>query len=403
MKVAFLSREYPPDTAWGGVATVYYSLAYGLVERGHEVHVICQAVGKPRDLVDDGVFIHRVGTNPKRYSAMARINYSVHAWLKLRKVIKEREIEIVEASRWGAEALLYSLIKRTPLVVRVGISASDILRTKTYSGIKELLALKILSRLDDFSAKRADRVVAISKDPYTQAIEKLHIDPEKVDIVHHAIDTNKYRFVESDTREKLGISGDAPLVLFVGRLEARKGVHILCQAIPEIIRSIPMSKFVLVGQDTNTAPDGGSVKRYITEEAKTGGFIDKLVFIDFLSADELIPLYSACDLFVLPSLQESFGLVIVEAMACGKPVVATSTGVVPELALDGESGIMVPPGDAREFTEAMIKLLSLKDEDKRLIARRNRQLIETRFSISAWADKMIEVYEKALRKNRGET
>jgi len=403
VKVAFLSREYPPDTAWGGVATVYYSLAYGLVERGHEVHVICQAVGKPRDLVDDGVFIHRVGTNPKRYSAMARINYSVHAWLKLRKVIKEREIEIVEASRWGAEALLYSLIKRTPLVVRVGISASDILRTKTYSGIKELLALKILSRLDDFSAKRADRVVAISKDPYTQAIEKLHIDPEKVDIVHHAIDTNKYRFVESDTREKLGISGDAPLVLFVGRLEARKGVHILCQAIPEIIRSIPMSKFVLVGQDTNTAPDGGSVKRYITEEAKTGGFIDKLVFIDFLSADELIPLYSACDLFVLPSLQESFGLVIVEAMACGKPVVATSTGVVPELALDGESGIMVPPGDAREFTEAMIKLLSLKDEDKRLIARRNRQLIETRFSISAWADKMIEVYEKALRKNRGET
>jgi len=403
VKVAFLSREYPPDTAWGGVATVYYSLAYGLVERGHEVHVICQAVGKPRDLVDDGVFIHRVGTNPKRYSAMARINYSVHAWLKLRKVIKEHEIEIVEASRWGAEALLYSLIKRTPLVVRVGISASDILRTKTYSGIKELLALKILSRLDDFSAKRADRVVAISKDPYTQAIEKLHIDPEKVDIVHHAIDTNKYRFVESDTREKLGISGDAPLVLFVGRLEARKGVHILCQAIPEIIRSIPMSKFVLVGQDTNTAPDGGSVKRYITEEAKTGGFIDKLVFIDFLSADELIPLYSACDLFVLPSFQESFGLVVVEAMACGKPVVATSTGVVPELALDGESGIMVPPGDAGEFTEAMIKLLSLKDEDKRLIARRNRQLIETRFSISAWADKMIEVYEKALRKNRGET
>jgi len=403
VKVAFLSREYPPDTAWGGVATVYYSLAYGLVERGHEVHVICQAVGKPRDLVDDGVFIHRVGTNPKRYSAMARINYSVHAWLKLRKVIKEHEIEIVEASRWGAEALLYSLIKRTPLVVRVGISASDILRTKTYSGIKELLALKILSRLDDFSAKRADRVVAISKDPYTQAIEKLHIDPEKVDIVHHAIDTNKYRFVESDTREKLGISGDALLVLFVGRLEARKGVHILCQAIPEIIRSIPMSKFVLVGQDTNTAPDGGSVKRYITEEAKTGGFIDKLVFIDFLSADELIPLYSACDLFVLPSFQESFGLVVVEAMACGKPVVATSTGVVPELALDGESGIMVPPGDAREFTEAMIKLLSLKDEDKRLIARRNRQLIETRFSISAWADKMIEVYEKALRKNRGET
>jgi glycosyltransferase involved in cell wall biosynthesis len=182
----------------------------------------------------------------------------------------------------------------------------------------------------------------------------------------------------------------------VGRLEARKGVQVLCEAIPEVIKSAPMTKFVLVGQDTNTATDGGSIKRHITEEAQGRGFMDSIVLIDFLSEDELIQLYSACDVFVLPSLYETFGLVTMEAMACGKPVVATATGVIPELGLDGESGIMVPLGDAGALAEAMIKLLLLKNEEKRLIARKNRELIEARFSIPAWVDKMVDVYEKAL-------
>ena len=84
MRVALLSREYPPDTVWGGIATMYHTLSHALADSGHEVHVICQAASEPRDFIDNGVFVHRVGTNPKRYSAMARIDYSIHAWLKLR-------------------------------------------------------------------------------------------------------------------------------------------------------------------------------------------------------------------------------------------------------------------------------------------------------------------------------
>ena len=70
MKVAFLSREYPPDTAWGGLASGYYNIAHALVKQGHEVHIICQAVEKAGDYIDGGVFVHRVGTNPRRYSAI---------------------------------------------------------------------------------------------------------------------------------------------------------------------------------------------------------------------------------------------------------------------------------------------------------------------------------------------
>jgi glycosyltransferase involved in cell wall biosynthesis len=103
---------------------------------------------------------------------------------------------------------------------------------------------------------------------------------------------------------------------------------------------------------------------------------------------------------ISPSLHESCGLVVVEAMACGKPVVATSTGIVPELGLDGKGGIVVEPGDAVGLAEAIIKMLSLDEKDRELVAGKNRELVETGFSISAWVDKVIGVYNKALSKRR---
>lgn len=398
MKVTFLSREYPPDTAWGGIASFYYSLSRALAQRGHQVHVICQAVAEPKEYEDGGVFIHRVGTNSKRYSALARIDYSFHAWLKLRELIRKHGIEIVEATHWGAEALLYSLRKLTPLVVRLDTSASDMLATKTYSGLKQLLNLKTLSILEDFSAKRADRVIVISKELYTRAIEKLHLDPKKLDLVHHGIDTRKYRFVSSDMRERLGIPRESPLVLFAGRLEAIKGIHILCQAIPEVIKSKPGTKFVLVGCDTNTAPDGGSVKAYLNQQAQSHNFGSNLMLVNFLPTDEIIQLYSACDVFVLPSLQEGFSMVILEALACGKPVVTTSAGGAADIGLTPPSGIILPPNNVTELAQAIINMLSLDEEDKKLIARGNREMVEARFSIPVWVNKVVEVYEKALRK-----
>ena len=216
--------------------------------------------------------------------------------------------------------------------------------------------------------------------------------------MHHGVDISKYRCVVSDVRDRLDIPRQSPLVLFLGRLEARKGVYVLCDAIPDIIRRMPMTRFLLVGRDTNTSPNGGSVKSYLSEEAKGRGFVDNLVFIEFLSPDELITLYSTCDVFVLPSLQEGFSMVILEALACGKPIVATSAGGASDIGLMPPSGIIVPPNNAKELAQAIIDLLSLSEEDRKLVSSKNRELVESRFSIEAWVDEVIRVYEKALRK-----
>lgn len=397
VKIAFLTRNYPPDTLWGGDAVVYYNLARGLARLGHEVHVICQAVGKPKDCVEEGVFVHRVGTNPKRYSAIARINYSFYVWRKLKDIIKKYGIEIVEAPYWSAEGFSYCFKKRTPLIVWTQSSPRDAMRTKNYTGLAGLLNLKLLSNLADFTAKRADRVIADSKGNYERVIKEIHINPDKVDIAHLGIDIAKFKPTGSKIGAKLGISLQEPLILFIGRLEARKGLHILCQAIPSVLRSIPEAKFVLVGKDTDTAPSEGSFKQHILEEAQIHHFKDNVTFIDFLPENELIQLYSACDLFVFPSLHESFGLPIIEAMACGRPVVATSTGIVPELEPYGLSGLkVVPIGDTEKLAQAIIEMLLIKEEDKIQIAKQNREFVKERFAISVWVDKMLKYYEKTL-------
>jgi len=395
MKVAFLSREYPPETAWGGLATVYHSLAYALAQRGHEVHVICQASTEPLESIEDGVFIHRVGITPRRYSAASRINYNLHAWQKLKDIINHHGIDIVEASYWGAEAFLYSLKKGVPLVIRTDVSARDLLLTKTYSGLREGTALKALSFLEDYTIRRADRVIAISRDMYAGVINRLQIPKDKVDIIPHGIDTSRYHFVESEIRQRFDIPQNIPLVLFVGRLETRKGIYLICQIIPEVIRSIPAARFVLVGRDTRTAPGGSSVRSYLSESARQNGFASNLQFIDFLPSDELVAMYSACDVFVLPSFQEGCSMVILEALACGKPLVTTNTGGVSDLKLDSVGGVIISP-DTKSLAAGIIRMLSLKDAEKKLIARKNRELIETGFSIFTWADKVIRVYEKAL-------
>ena len=396
MKIAFLSREYPPDSPWGGLATLYHALAQALADRGHETHVVCQAHGQPKDAIESGVFVHRVGTSAKRYSATARINYGIHARSKLADVVRQCGIDIVEANQWGAEGLLCGWRKRAPLVVRLDVSASDLLKAGTYSGAAHRLSLAVLSRLEDRAVGRADRVIAISQYTYDWAVRKRGIDPQRVDLVHHGIDTALCRFVQSEMRDELGVPKEAQMVLFVGRLERRKGVHVLFQAIPHVVGAMPTAKFVLVGQDTNTAPHRGSLKSYLMENARSQGFADSLVFVDFMPREQLVRVYSACDLFVLPSLQEGFSMSILEALACGKAVVATAAGGAPDIGLSPPNGMVVPPNDADGLGAAILRLLSLGEADRKLVAKHNRELVETRYSMATWADNVIDVYRKTL-------
>ena len=393
MRIAFLTRNYPPDSLWGGDAVVYHNLARGLAGRGHEVHVICQANGKTGERLQDGVSVHRVGTNPKRYSVIARLNYNFHGWTRLKQIIKTNGIQIVETPDWSAEGFLYSVHKRTPLVVTALGSTDNPLQTKDYSGILQRGALLLMSCFRNLTLRRADRVVAISQDSYEAVLRRYPVDHRRVVKVPLGIDADRFRHTESGVKQtKLGLPESVRVVIYVGRLEARNGAHVLCEAIPLVTARLPSTRFVFVGRDTNTAPKGGSFEQYITNRVG-----DSAHFIDFLPDDELVQLYSASDVCVYPALSSTFGLPIAEAMACGKPVVATPVGIAPELEPYASGGLtVVAVQEPRELAEAIVRYLSSPPAFRAKIAKSNRELIESRFSIPAWVDRVSDLYAELL-------
>jgi glycosyltransferase involved in cell wall biosynthesis len=344
--------------------------------------------------------VHQVGRDSRRYSARARLDYGVRACLRLRELVKRYRIEVVDGLHEGTDALLYSFWKLTPFVVQVHGSIRGYMKTNSSLPKMETVRLRALLFLSDITARRADMVVAISPVAHEEMLKVVGVAPRKLKLVYHGRDLARYRFTPSNIRERLGISSSIPLVASFGRLEARKGVHVLCQAIPEVLATFPAAKFLLLGRDTPTAPGGGSFKAFVSRELHAPGVLDNTIFIDYLSDDELVQLYSACDLVVCPSLHEVASSIPLEAMACGKPVVATPVGIVPDLELGGTNGEVVPVGDAKALAAGIIRILGTvcaSDEERTRIAQRNRDIVERRASVTKWAADMAAIYAQTLQ------
>ncbi|MGD6805672.1 MAG: glycosyltransferase family 4 protein [Candidatus Bathyarchaeia archaeon] len=398
MRIAYLSKEYPPCGLNFASALFYPKLAEALVKKGHEVFVISQAIRSNEQIDSGGVRVYRVGPSAKAGSSTTRMRYSISEWLTLRKIIKKHQIDIVDAPVCFGEAFFYSLFKKTPLVLQTFAFSDMFIRTGSYSGLSGYLSLKISSGMEHASLKRADRIIANSPATYDYLVNEAKLPKQKIETIWEArIDFDIFKYVASGIRERLNIPSDVKLVLYVGWLQARKGIHVLLRAIPEILKEHPEAFFVFAGRDTYTAPDGGSYLAYIERIAKAEGFWGKIkIFTEFFSTEDLVKLYSACDVFVFPSLSETFGWPIVEAMACQRPVVTTSTGIAP--ALEGlSSGLeLVMPDSSQEFAEAVKKMLNGSSNFKETVGLTNRKIVQETFDFDRMSEQVLRVYEAVL-------
>jgi glycosyltransferase involved in cell wall biosynthesis len=183
----------------------------------------------------------------------------------------------------------------------------------------------------------------------------------------------------------------APFVLSVGDLQPRKNQIGLIRAFAQLVQAYPQltHNLVLAGKDTWFSPK-------VREAARQSGVADRIQFAGFVSDEDLLHLYNACDLFVFPSFYEGFGLPVLEAMACGRAVACSRTSAMPEVA-DG-AGIMFDPNSQSEMVRAMADLL----RDAELRARMERLGLQraARFSWRATAQKTLEVYHEVAERNR---
>jgi glycosyltransferase involved in cell wall biosynthesis len=204
-------------------------------------------------------------------------------------------------------------------------------------------------------------------------------------LIHNGIPLEKFDPSHVDReaiREELGIAADEFLIGTIGKLNRGKGVYELLRSIGMIAKENSSVKLVFVG-------DGGE-REGLGKEAERLGIGDKVIFAGVRKDVERM--YAAMDIFVLPSTcSEAFGMVIIEAMAMGKPVIGTMVGGIPELITDRKNGILVPSGDEKALTEAIQKYLTDRDFSAQ-VASAGRQTVESEFSDKTLGDRFEELF-----------
>jgi D-inositol-3-phosphate glycosyltransferase len=208
--------------------------------------------------------------------------------------------------------------------------------------------------------KRSDALVAESPASKQHMVQEYGVDPARIQIIPCGVDTTLFRPQEAQqARQALALSPSAPLVLFVGRLQPLKGLGTLLQAVHLVRQDYPTMQALIVG--------GGVDEDDIHEAEELGrlrALVDRLDLgsqVAFIKAQpqELLPqYYAAADVFVMPSHYESFGMVVLEAMACGTPVVASRVGGLASTVVHEQTGLLVPVGDAAGFAEAIRRMLT---------------------------------------------
>lgn len=244
-------------------------------------------------------------------------------------------------------------------------------------------------------------VVAASEIEADELVELYGADRRRLAIVPCGVDTELFRPMrQSDARAALGRDQCERLVLFVGRIEQIKGVDVLLKALGLLFFRRPDLRsevcLVVVGGALDPGDDASETEK-VTELRRlvhANRMEDRVDFVGSLDQERLATWYSAADICAVPSLTESFGLVALESMACGTPVVATRVGGLQTVVEHGESGLLVPAGDYQALAEAMNQVLG----DARLrmhLAHGSRERAE-RFTWHAVGDGIEALYQRVL-------
>jgi glycosyltransferase involved in cell wall biosynthesis len=347
MHICLVSREYPTEDHTGGIATYTEKTAQSLARLGHRVTVITESRAETSGGIADGVTFVRLAAAqvPPRFATRARA---------VAQAIKRLPIapDIVQVCEYRAEGFWYSFLPRqhTKLVTRLATPTSLVDRLNRHeqgAGTRT----RVVDRFERLQTRRSDAILSP-----TDALADLVCDEWK--IPRHRVTTIRtgvefaHRYSSCATVLPAELRGREYIIYF-GRLEERKGVHILAQALPRVLATYPHIHAVFVGNVQSYR--GQSLQTYVEQHNEE--YRDRLHFFPRLAQPQLYPLLKHALFAVLPSLWENLANTCLEALDMGKPVVATLGCGFGEVIEEGRSGMLVPPGDAGALEQALISML----------------------------------------------
>jgi starch synthase len=257
---------------------------------------------------------------------------------------------------------------------------------------------KIVRLVEGYTMKIADTVIALNKTMQKALAEKAKIDLRKTVIVPNGVDTEFFRPGVKDGQilSRYGLE-EQSYILFVGRVSPEKGVHILLQAFKQIVNDIPKDfKLVIAGPLTstfNSAEISGYAKAVMSYTKEK--LSERVVFTGEIDKNSLRILYSNTYCFVLPSLVEAFGMVLLEAMASGTPPIGSTAGGIPDIIIDDVNGLLFRKGDWEDLASKLSMLIADKNlRDK--LATNARKHAEKYYSWFSIASSLSMVYKRLI-------
>jgi starch synthase len=397
MRVALLTREYPPEVYGGaGVHVEYLARELSRLET---------------------ITVHKWGTSVREDRHGPRV-VGHAAWDALDgdaphlAALRAMSIDLTMAAGAEGADVAHSHTWYANLAGHLAKLTYGIPHVATVHSLEPLRPWKaeqlgggyaLSSWCERVGLEAADAVIAVSEGMRRDVLACYpEVDPERVRVIYNGIDTEEYRpDMRTDVLERHGVDPTLPSVVFVGRITRQKGVpHLL-----EAARSFdPDAQLVLCAGAPDTPELGAEVERRVAE---LRGERDSVIWIDeMLPKPDVIELLSHATVFVCPSIYEPLGIVNLEAMACEAAVVATATGGIPEVVVEGETGLLVPiepgddgtgePRDPAAFAAAIAQRVNalIADPPRAMaMGRAGRERAVRDFAWPAIAARTVEVYE----------
>lgn len=397
MRIALVSQEYPPQTGHGGIATQTFLKANGLSKRGHDISVISHSIdGRRSEESRDGVRVVRIpGLDDRldiRGEAIRWLTYSALVAEELEELHSRVGFDLVDFPDWGSEGYLH-LLNRAPSErprAVVHLHGPLVMFTHAIGWPSEDSDLYLVGRhMESTSLSHADAVLSSSRCSARWCVEHYGIDDD-IDVIHLGVDTTIFRPVDVPKESR-------PTVAFVSKMVANKGVEVLAEAALAAVATIPALQVWLIG------PDDQGLATIVEERARAAGHPGLFKPLGFRSPTELPDLLSRAHLFVAPSHYEGGpGFTVLEAMACGLPVIASDGSGLAEVVEHGETGYLVAPRDSDAIAGAMEEML-LDDDLREKMSKRAVDYIEREADTTKRVIELERFYEKVVASaNEGE-
>jgi len=309
--------------------------------------------------------------------------FSIFDLARLIQLMKEQDIDIIHTHLQNAD-IWAGLAAKLCRIKHISTFHGAYFKNSAFEFLKQRLRVIL-----------PDKIIAVSENTASHCIRRLKVNPNKVKVIYNGVDSNRFKVgVEPSLKKReIGISDNTIVLSAFGRLEIEKGHRYLIEAVSYLKTDYPNfnSKItvLIVGE--------GRLKKELMQMASELGVEEEVKFLG--ERDDIAELLGITDIVVIPSLSEGFSIVALEAMAAGKPVVATNVGGMPELITNETDGLLISPGDKSAVASAILALIENKDLAYRL-SYAAKEKVTKNFSEEGMLAKIMQVYEDLMQRKK---